>query len=179
MEKQMRKHNRNKKSIYIWLAIACLAFILLNPGDSLQFTGHRGGRDLVPENTMPAFEMAIAEGADFAELDVQQTKDKVLVVFHDDNLARITGQDINIWDITYDELSKLDAGSYLSPEYVGVGIPTLQQVLKTCKGRLKLNIEIKMNGHATEDFVKQIIDMVTEEGCSNQCILTSFDYGAV
>ena len=65
-----------------------------------------------PENTLAAIEQAIEDGADYAEIDVQETADGVVVVIHDTDLKRITGLGEKIWDVTYDEVRDLDFGSW-------------------------------------------------------------------
>ena len=99
---------------------------------------HRGIHDnkTVPENSLPAFNAAAEAGCGI-ELDVQFTKDRQLVVFHDDNLSRMCGDDRLVIDVTYDELSKmrlLDSDEK---------IPLLSEVLETVGGRVPLLIEMK------------------------------------
>ena len=139
---------------------------------------HRGYSDAAPENTIPAFEKAIDEGFTAAELDVQMTKDGQIVVFHDNNLKRITGVDRNIWDVTYDEIKNLDAGSHFGKEYEGVTIPTLAEVLSLCNDKLFLNIEIKRNGH-DEGIVEKTISDVMTYGKIDNCDITSQDYRTI
>jgi glycerophosphoryl diester phosphodiesterase len=95
---------------------------------------HRGASAYAPENTLAAFALAKELGAPFIELDVQRTKDGVLVVIHDEKPARTTDvlPDRSLWTVgqfTYDELRRLDAGSWKDPKYAGERIPTLEQVL--------------------------------------------------
>ena len=99
---------------------------------------HRGIHNniTVPENSLPAFNAAAEAGCGI-ELDVQFTKDRQLVVFHDDNLSRMCGDDRLVIDVTYDELSKmrlLDSDEK---------IPLLSEVLETVGGRVPLLIEMK------------------------------------
>ena len=139
---------------------------------------HRGYSSAAPENTLPAFAKAIAEGFTAAELDVQMTKDGVIVVLHDSNLKRTTGLDKNIWEVTFDEISDLDNGSFFSKEYAGTPIPTLDEVLKLCRDRLYLNIEIKRTGH-DEGITEKVIDLILENDFLDQCDITSQDYSTI
>lgn len=139
---------------------------------------HRGYSASAPENTLPAFEKAIAEGFTAAELDVQMTKDGELVVLHDNNLKRVAGVNRNIWDVTYDEIKNLDVGSRFSKDYAGTTIPTLAEVLIVCKDKLYLNIEIKRNGH-DEGVVKKVVDTIMEYGNPDNCDITSQDYATL
>lgn len=64
---------------------------------------------------MPAFKAAVENGADWIELDVTQTKDGVLVIFHDADLMRMTGKPDKIWDMSYEELSQINTASHWGP----------------------------------------------------------------
>lgn len=74
-------------------------------------TAHRGYSAAAPENTLPAFQLAIDHGCERAELDVQMTKDGIVMVTHDANLRRCAGRNENIYDLTYGEVRRLDAGA--------------------------------------------------------------------
>ncbi len=141
-----------------------------------EVTAHRGASVDYPENTMSAFEGAANLGADWIELDVQQTKDGQIIVIHDTNFKRTTGVNKNTWELTYEEVSKLDAGSFFSPEYAGERIPLLSEVVEFAKENLiKLNIELKPTGHEI-DFEKSVVDIVTEQGFLEECVITSQVY---
>lgn len=97
---------------------------------------HRGiHNDEIPENSIAAFENAIYKKF-MIELDVHLLKDKQIVVFHDDNLKRMTGIDKNIKDCTYEELKKINLNNNSS-------IPLLDDVLKLINGRVPVLIELK------------------------------------
>lgn len=113
-------------------------------------TAHRGYSAAAPENTLPAFQLAIDQGCEWAELDVQMTKDGVVMVTHDTSLRRCTGRNENIYDLTYNEVRKLDAGRWFGQKYTGAKVPTLEEVLDLCKGKIQLNIEIKPNAATPE-----------------------------
>ncbi|MGH3647271.1 MAG: glycerophosphodiester phosphodiesterase [Micromonosporaceae bacterium] len=100
---------------------------------------HRGASGHAPENTIPAVELGIRQHADLVEVDVQLTRDGVLVVMHDTTLKRTTDVETyyprrgpwRVKDFTYREIKQLDAGSWYGKEYAGTRVPTLQQVLDT------------------------------------------------
>ena len=138
-------------------------------------TSHRGYSAAAPENTLPAFEAAIQAGADCAELDVQMTKDGVVMVTHDTNLKRTTGKNANIYDLTYDEVRMLDAGSYMGAAFAGTKLPTLQEVMDLCKGRIRLNIEIKSSPR-TPDLAAETARLIVENGWVDDCVVKSLDY---
>src|SRR5215510_13684381 len=103
--------------------------------------GHRGAAAHMPENTMPSFEKALELGADALEFDVALTKDGVPVVIHDDTLDRTTDGRGPVEDSTYEEVARLDAGSWKA---VPTHVPTLDEVLAGLAPRTLLNLEIKM-----------------------------------
>ena len=143
---------------------------------NMQVTAHRGASVFYPENTMSAFRGAKELGADWIELDVQQSKDGQIIVSHDSNFARVTGVDANTWDMTYEEIEKLDAGSFFSKEFAGEKIPLLSEVVQFAKENgIKLNIELKPTGHET-DFEKDVIDIINEADFKDDCVLTSLVY---
>lgn len=146
---------------------------------TMEVTAHRGASGICPENTMPAFEAAVELGADWIELDVQQTRDGQIVVMHDTNLRRTTGLDRNIWEIDYSELSTLDAGSWFSPEFAGTRIPLLSEVLEFAReNHVRLNIELKPTGHE-ENFAQVVVDLVREYEFVEDCVVTSQSYATL
>ncbi|MEU0153506.1 glycerophosphodiester phosphodiesterase family protein [Micromonospora fulviviridis] len=112
---------------------------------------HRGSSGMAPENTAAAFELAIAEGADYIETDVQLSADGELVIVHDVTLARTTDARLafadhapwNVRDFTLAELKKLDAGGWYAAEFSGQHILTFDELLDLLGGRVGLNLELK------------------------------------
>ena len=144
-----------------------------------EITAHRGASAYYPENTMAAFRGAREMGADWAELDVQQTKDGRLVVIHDANTKRTTGFNAYTWELTYEQISKLDAGSFFSSDFAGEKIPLLEEVIEYAKtSGLKLNIELKPTGHE-KDFEKGVVDIIRAYGFEDRCVITSQNYGVL
>ncbi len=138
----------------------------------IKITAHRGFSNGVPENTIPAIEMAIGEQSDFVELDVRVTRDGELVLLHDGSLRRTTGVKKNVWDVDYAALEALDAGSWLSEEYSEVRIPRLREVFELCKGRINLNLDLKYRSPA-EGLEEKIVALISEYDMYWQCIVTS------
>lgn len=145
----------------------------LNPDTKI--TSHRGGALRAPENTLSALDYTWECGADYAEIDIQETKDKQLILLHDDSLKRITGLDKKVWEMTYEEIEELDAGSSFGKGYQGEKIPTLDEVLNFCLGRLDLNIEIKYNGK-NKGIVQRVIQVIRENHFEEHCVVTSMNY---
>jgi glycerophosphoryl diester phosphodiesterase len=141
-------------------------------------TAHRGSSRRAPENTLSAVRCAIEDGAEYAEIDAQETADGVIVVLHDADLMRIASVPRNIWDITRDELRGIDAGSWFAPEFAGEPIPTLQEVIDLARGRIRLNIELKFNGR-DERLVERVVEIVRRNEFQAQCIVMSLNYEAL
>lgn len=108
----------------------------------IQYRAHRGVAAYAPENTLPAFQMAMEQGVDYIETDPQFTKDGVIVLMHDSTVNRtcrnedgseIT-QSLQICDLTYEQLLELDAGIWKGEQFRGTKIPTLDQLLALAEG---------------------------------------------
>lgn len=140
---------------------------------------HRGLSADAPENTLYAFSDAISVGADFIELDVQQTRDGVLVVMHDSNLKRTTGVNKDIWNVDYADIQNLDAGSWFDPAYANARIPTLEETLQFVDKRAKLNIEIKPTKHGSDTLEQDVAELITQYQYTDACYVTSFSYGSL
>ncbi len=120
--------------------------------------GHRGASGERPENTLPAFERAVAQGAQVLETDVHRTRDGVVVVFHDADLDRTTDASGPLAERSFEELRRLDAGHGFSPDGGrsfpwrgrGVRIPSLEEAFEAFPG-IRFNVEIKRNDAALID----------------------------
>ena len=138
---------------------------------------HRGFSSQYPENTMLAFERALALGADGAEFDVQLTKDGIPVVFHDESLKRITGDDQLIKDLTLRELKLYD----LSYKFAGLcpvqRIPTLEEYFSLVQHQNFLSIlEFKTAIFEYDGIEQQVIDMIRGYGLNGKIVLSSFNH---
>jgi glycerophosphoryl diester phosphodiesterase len=152
--------------------------------DQIQFdnvvavTAHRGSSRAAPENSMAAVLRAIDDGANFAEIDVQETADGVVVLFHDKDLRRMAGVNKGIWEVTHDEMSQLDIGSWFSAEFADTRVTTLEEAIEAVKGKMKLNIEMKFNGH-DKQLAAEVARIVRDAGFEDQCVVTSLVYRGV
>lgn len=109
----------------------------------IETVAHRGAAGYTPENTMAAFDKAVEMDSDYIELDVQMSKDGELVVIHDITVDRTTDGSGRVGDLTYEELRKLDAGSWYGEEFKGEHLPTLDEVLDAYEDETKFLIELK------------------------------------
>jgi len=117
------------------------------PGPSFtlpRVMGHRGAAGIAPENTLASLRTAAAMGMTWIEFDVMLSGDGVPVLFHDDNLKRITGRKVAMARTPFAELAKLEAGAWFAPGFIGEPIPSLEQALALAvELGLTPNIEIK------------------------------------
>jgi len=127
---------------------------------NVEIIAHRGASVARPENTMAAIEQALVEGADWVEVDVQESADGEVVVVHDSDFMKLAGVDLKVWDATMADLAEIDIGSGFDPVYAGERTPTLREVLLAAKGRGKVLIELKYYGHdvALESRVMRIVE---------------------
>lgn len=184
--KQYFKKTGRKQLILLGLlvftgGILCLTFLFGEVWDEEQkiaITAHRGASLLAPENTISALLLAIENQADYAEIDVQETKDGVVVLLHDHSLKRTTGKRQYIWNVTYDELKKLDCGKWFSKQFAGERIPTLREALELCQDKICLNIELK-GASDTRALAEKVVALVEEYDFEDRCVITSADYEAL
>ncbi len=124
---------------------------------------HRGSSGTHPENTLPAFAEAVRAGADCIELDVHFTKDKHLVVIHDESVERTTNGKGLVREMTLEEIKELDAGSWFAPKYKATKISTLQEVLNLLlqmQYRGILNIELKTDKYHYPEIEAAVSEVV-------------------
>ncbi len=176
-----------RKVIFLLMAVSGLA------ANRLEVHGHRGARAMRPENTIPAFEYAIAQGVDVLELDMGVTKDGVVVVSHDPILRPpvCTGPKPQavIHDSTLAELREFDCGVTRNPQFAtqqpvpGTRIPTLDEVFAlSSKGTFKFNIETKIDPRHPElapppdEFVRKVLEVIRKHKLEKRIILQSFDF---
>jgi len=138
-----------------------------------QVFAHRGGADLGPENTIAAFDLGIQAGAGGLELDVQVSADGVAVVHHDSTLDRTTNASGPIARMTADELARVDAGFRFERDGafpfrgVGIGVPTLFEVLRRYRGTAII-VEIKGRTARAGEIVAQEIRRA--DACEAVCV---------
>lgn len=139
---------------------------------------HRGASYYAPENTLPAFELAIELKSDMIELDVTLTKDRIPIVFHDKKLHRTTTGKGLVKNFYLRELRELNAGSWFDPSYKDVKIPSLREVLEWAKNKISLNIEIKkeaLDPKAESGGVAEMVsELINEFDMQNQVVVSSF-----
>lgn len=159
----------------------------------IQVHGHRGARAMRPENTLPAFEYAIAQGVDALELDMAVTRDNVIVVSHDPVLEApvCSGprERAVIHELTLAEVKQWDCGARQNPGFPqqqtvpGTRMPTLDEVFALApKGKFLFNIETKSFPDRPEltpppeEFARMVLEVVRKHRLEKRVILQSFDF---
>lgn len=130
---------------------------------------HRGFNTVAPENSMPAFGAAIALGADEIEFDLWESADGVPVSIHDAQLDRFSDGHGMVREKTLAELEKLDFGGCRAPEFAGLKIVRLEDILRAFPRQTVMNIHIKsVHGETfSRPFVKKIADLLREYDCAS------------
>ena len=140
---------------------------------------HRGASAYEPENTLEAFVLAIEMKADGIELDVQMTKDGVLVVTHDETIQRVSDGKGYIKDLTYEQLRSYNFGKKF-PKYETVRIPTLAQVYELVKPTpLMINVELKNSKILYEGMEEKVVALTKEYDLEDRVIYSSFNHYSV
>jgi glycerophosphoryl diester phosphodiesterase len=128
---------------------------------------HRGASAYRPENTLPAYELAVTQAADMIEVDLHRTRDGAVVIAHDAELERIGGRG-EIGDATLAEVRALDAGA-------GEKVPTLDELLDGFGARIALNLELKQGGHGAYAGLPALASAaVRARGIEDRTLYSSF-----
>ena len=135
---------------------------------------HRGASTRAPENTLAAFEMAVAENADGIELDVKLSADGHVVVIHDMTVDRTTGTHGRVKDLSLADLRALDAGSFFSEKFRSEKIPTLEEVFEALGKRTFINVELTNYNSPGDHLVESVCMLVKKFGLQERVIFSSF-----
>lgn len=143
--------------------------------DDIEVIAHRGAAGSAPENTMAAVQQAIADGADWVEIDVQESSDGEVVVIHDSDFMKLAGVSLKVWEGSLQEMREIDIGSWFDPSFAAERVPTLKEVLEAARGKSRVLIELKYYGH-DENLEQRVIDIVEQSGMVNETALMSLKY---
>lgn len=144
----------------------------------VEVIAHRGAAGSRPENTMASIVKAIEDGADWVEIDVQETADDEVLVVHDSDFMKAAGVPTKVWDVTMEDVAQIDIGSWFDPDYAEERAPLLRDVLEVIRDRSKLLIELKYYGHDV-DLENRVIALVEEARMEDQIATMSLKYPAV
>jgi glycerophosphoryl diester phosphodiesterase len=146
--------------------------------ENVEITAHRGTSLQAPENTLSALRGAITAGADYAEIDVQTTRDGRVVLLHDRDFMRLAGDPRRLEDLALEEAQSIDLGSRSGPAFAGERLATLADAIDLVRGRLRLNIELKYN-RPDPALVPAVVDLLRQKEFLDQCVITSLDLGSL
>lgn len=145
---------------------------------NVEIIAHRGFSAIAPENTLAAFELAIARKANSIEFDIQLSADSVPVIFHDATLDRITAFSGKVREQNLSQLQTLNAGKWFSDEFSDEKIPTLKEALGILKNVDKfLYFDVKPHCEWSDAEVAEFVNTLNDRGIKEKCVITSFSDG--
>ena len=151
----------NRKSIittlFIWAVTAVAA------QNSIEMVVHRGANALAPENTWPSAEAALQYGAKWIEVDVRKSKDGELFNLHDETLDRTTNGKGKLSDMLASDVQKLDAGSWFGPQFAGLHVPTIAEMLDSLQGKAYVFFDVKRGTP-----IPALVKLVREKGFADK-----------
>lgn len=160
------------KKLFIGLIVL---FIFGISSGQMEFIAHRGASAAAPENTLASVKLAWKVGADAAEVDIHLSDDKKVVVMHDYNTKRTSGQDHIIKETSSVVLRKLDVGSFKDIKYRNEKVPFLKEIIKTIPHGKKLVVEIKCKSEVLP-FLEEIVNKSRKK---EQLVFIAFDWNTI
>ena len=143
---------------------------------SVKIIAHRGANRKAPQNTLPAFRQAIADGADGFETDVHLTKDGVPVICHNYTIDKTSDGTGAVSSYTLEELKQFDFGAYFSEDFRGTPLPTLDEFLTLVAPTDAeiINIELKCPKGRMFELVSKTMQAIRRFGVLDRVIISSF-----
>lgn len=135
---------------------------------------HRGASAHAPENTLAAFELAMAQGTDGIELDAKLSADGSVIVIHDPTVDRTTGQHGQVKNMSLVDLRALDAGSFFSSDFKAEKIPLLEEVFESFGKRLFINVELTNYNTPRDHLVESVCMLVKKFNLQKRVMFSSF-----
>jgi glycerophosphoryl diester phosphodiesterase len=179
-DRRYRDMRRYKLAAVLTIVLVALAAPAVGAAPDTQSTldgpvlniGHRGASAYAPEHTFAAYDLALDQGADYIEIDLQMTADGVLVALHDKTLNRTADAPEGVPEQycrglvskkTLEQIKMCDAGSWFSPEYAGEQIPTLEEIFQRYGTSVNYYIETK-NPDAAPGMEEELVRLLGEYG---------------
>ena len=163
--------NKNVILLLIIIFVCRIVYCSENDLSELGICAHRGANSEFPENTVPAFERAVAQNVAMVELDVRLTKDKQLVVLHDWTVNRTSNGKGNVFEMTFDELRALDFGAWKDPKFVGTQIPTFDEVLAVLPRNIWINVHCGVPKGKEVETALAAAERIVADGREHQAFL--------
>lgn len=139
---------------------------------------HRGASAVAPENTLAAFEAAIAAGADGIEFDVRLTRDHVPVVIHDQTLRRTGGVRGRVADLTFAEFSQVDVGSWFGESFAAQQVPSLEQLFELFRTNDML-LYLEMKSQEQPQLAEACCRLIEEHRLKDRVVFECFEHSAL
>lgn len=140
----------------------------------MKIIGHRGAAGYFPENTLLGIKKAIFLKVNMVEIDVQMSKDGIVILMHDSKLDRTTDGSGALKNLNFEEIRKLNAAAYFTSVSFNEKVPTLDEVLEFVNGKVELLIEIKYGDSIYPGIEQKIIDLIHKHKAIDWCIVQSF-----
>jgi glycerophosphoryl diester phosphodiesterase len=140
---------------------------------------HRGDSSSAPENTIAAFDAAVAAGADLIEIDVRLTADGVAVIIHDASALRTTGIDADVALTSSETLIAADAGSWFGPGFADARVPTLGDVAEWGAAHPDVGWLVEFKGSWTAAQMDGTVATIRRHGLAGRTILQGFEHETV
>lgn len=138
---------------------------------------HRGSSTKAPENTLPAFQLALDEGADGIETDIQMTSDGVLVLCHDEILGRTVEGEGFIGSLSWEDLKERDSGGWFHPRFSQERVPRLEDLLDlTENSNCILNLEIKGGDELYPGLEEKVLTLIGKRKLKDRVLISSFNH---
>jgi len=135
---------------------------------------HRGDVAHAPENTLPAFQQALQNGADGVELDVKLTADGHVIVIHDSTVDRTTDGKGRVESLTLEAIRKLDAGKWFNEKFADTKVPLLEEVFEVVGRDKMINIELKYCTARHGGLVIKTCELIKRHNNQSQILFSSF-----
>jgi glycerophosphoryl diester phosphodiesterase len=168
-------HNTRKQ--FFILLLVCLSFQLFAQkqewpsikgkakNGNVYVIAHRGAHVGIPENSLPAIQKAIELHCDFVEIDTRLTKDGHIVSVHNSSVDEyVVGSRGKVNGFTLEEIKKLDIGEKTGANWKNTRIPTIEEILQVCKGKIRIYLDLK------EPLVEQLIPIIRKYGMEQDIV---------
>ncbi|TVR74693.1 MAG: glycerophosphodiester phosphodiesterase [Marinilabiliales bacterium] len=156
----------------LFFAVAMLIAACQSPNDQVMIVAHRGASHDAPENTIPAFLLALEQGADAIEGDFFLTADNEIVCIHDARTGRVSDMDLVVEESTLEELRQLDVGSWKGAQWAGTGMPALSEVFALVPPGIRIFLDIKSGPQILPRLYEEIENSGLDD---DQVVLIAFN----
>ena len=140
--------------------------------------GHRGASAYEPENTFSSFDLAIAQGVDALEFDVNLTHDDIPVIIHDSTLERTTDGSGKVREKSLAQIREFNAAAK-TLNHRFENIPTLEEAVEAYHDKVRLMVEIKYGSSFFKDIEQKIISVLENSDAIDDCEIISFDFDCI